>query len=290
MTVKATIALGSNLGDRAGHISRALRGLGRFCTVERTASLYESAAAYVTDQPAFLNTACTVSTALAPRELLAALKGVEREIGRREGLRWGPREIDLDIVLYGDAVLHERSEPDAEPGSAASFELELPHPRLAERSFVLQPLVDLDASTPRAALGGRSAAELLAALREPPLQRVTPMGDDGALLRWGSRTHLMGVLNVTPDSFSDGGEYFDTRAAVAHALDMERCGADIIDVGAQSTRPGATLVPPEEEVRRAAPVVRALRASPLRAPISIDTKSAACDARIRPSNSRLARP
>lgn len=86
MTVKATIALGSNLGDRAGHISRALRGLGRFCTVERTASLYESAAAYVTDQPAFLNTACTVSTALAPRELLAALKGVEREIGRQAGL------------------------------------------------------------------------------------------------------------------------------------------------------------------------------------------------------------
>lgn len=288
MAHRASIAFGSNLGDRAGFISQALRAIGRFCTVERTASLYESPPAYVTEQPPFLNTVCHVRTSLPPRELLASLKGVERELGRRSGgVRFGPREIDLDLLLYGEeAVLHEAADPHAaDPHGAAAFGLELPHPRLAERTFVLRPLAELDPSQRHPTLG-RSVAELLAEVEQreereaaaqgqaapPPLLRVTPMGE--SLLRWGRRTHVMGVLNVTPDSFSDGGSYFDAGAAVAHALAMQEAGADIIDVGAQSTRPGAVLVPPDEEVRRAAPVVQALRASgQLRVPISIDTNS-----------------
>ena len=231
---RAAIAFGSNLGDRAGYIAQALRSIGRFCTVQRTASLYESPPAYVTEQPAFLNTVCHVETSLAPRELLAAIKGVERELGRQDPppLRFGPREIDLDLLLYEQEVLHEQADPQAEPHSAAAFELELPHPRLAERTFVLRPLAELDATTLHPTLGC-TAAELLRRCEEserreaaaaqllppPPLQRVTPMG--GTLLRWGTRTHLMGVLNVTPDSFSDGGDHYDTAAAVAHALAMQ---------------------------------------------------------------------
>jgi dihydropteroate synthase len=89
----------------------------------------------------------------------------------------------------------------------------------------------------------------------------------------GERTLIMGVLNITPDSFSDGGEYLDSQDAVAHALQLERDGADILDIGGESTRPGAVLVPAEEEMRRILPVIKSLR-SELRIPISVDTQKA----------------
>lgn len=91
----------------------------------------------------------------------------------------------------------------------------------------------------------------------------------------GHRTLLMGILNVTPDSFSDGGRYLDIAAAVRHGLDMAAEGADLIDIGGESTRPGAADVPPDEQVRRVEPVIRALRASNLAIPVSVDTRSAA---------------
>ncbi|MGB6199745.1 MAG: dihydropteroate synthase [Candidatus Acidiferrales bacterium] len=89
----------------------------------------------------------------------------------------------------------------------------------------------------------------------------------------GERTLVMGVLNVTPDSFSDGGAYLDTQSAVAHALAMERDGADVIDIGAESTRPGALPVRPAEQIARLLPVLKELRGH-LRIPISVDTQSA----------------
>jgi dihydropteroate synthase len=92
-------------------------------------------------------------------------------------------------------------------------------------------------------------------------------------LELGERTLIMGVLNVTPDSFSDGGNFFDTDSAIEHALRMERDGADILDVGAESTRPGAEAVSAEEELKRILPVLGGLRRS-LKIPISIDTQKA----------------
>ena len=89
----------------------------------------------------------------------------------------------------------------------------------------------------------------------------------------GRRTLIMGILNVTPDSFSDGGLFFDREAALRHGRDMEAEGADIIDIGGESTRPGHTEVEAEEEQRRVLPIVQAL-APVLRAPISIDTYKA----------------
>lgn len=99
------------------------------------------------------------------------------------------------------------------------------------------------------------------------------MTDHGALAL-GRMTLVMGILNVTPDSFSDGGRYLDIAAAVRHGLDMAAEGADLIDVGGESTRPGATDAPPPEQLRRIEPVIRALRASNLAIPISVDTRSA----------------
>lgn len=96
----------------------------------------------------------------------------------------------------------------------------------------------------------------------------------------GERTLVMGVLNVTPDSFSDGGHYFESDAAIAHALEMEDAGADLIDIGGESTRPGSEGVSAEEELRRVLPVLEGLRGK-LKIPISIDTsKSQVAEAAI----------
>jgi len=89
----------------------------------------------------------------------------------------------------------------------------------------------------------------------------------------GERTLVMGVLNVTPDSFSDGGRFFSAKRAIRHALAMERAGADLIDVGGESTRPGSFGISAEEELRRVLPVLRGLKGR-LRIPVSIDTVKA----------------
>lgn len=93
-------------------------------------------------------------------------------------------------------------------------------------------------------------------------------------LTLGGRTLIMGILNVTPDSFSDGGQFFDLERAVAHAEEMLADGADIIDVGGESTRPGGALVTTEEELRRIAPVVERLRAQVPHTLVSVDTTKA----------------
>jgi len=89
-------------------------------------------------------------------------------------------------------------------------------------------------------------------------------------LAYGARTLVMGVLNVTPDSFSDGGQFFSTERALAHAEQMIAEGADIIDIGGESTRPGSEFVAEDEELRRVIPVTEAL-AGGASIPISIDT-------------------
>jgi 2-amino-4-hydroxy-6-hydroxymethyldihydropteridine diphosphokinase len=130
------VGLGSNLGDREATIRRALELLEAAGDIEVNAlsSLRETDPVGFEDQPRFLNGAAALRTDLAPRALLERLQAVERELGRdRSGPRFGPRTIDLDMLLYGD----ERIE---EPG------LEIPHPRLAERRFVLEPLAELDES------------------------------------------------------------------------------------------------------------------------------------------------
>ena len=80
----------------------------------------------------------------------------------------------------------------------------------------------------------------------------------------------MGILNVTPDSFSDGGQYFDRDKAIARGVEMEQEGADIIDIGGESSRPGSEAIPEEEEIRRVVPVIEGL-AKTVRIPISVDT-------------------
>ena len=92
-------------------------------------------------------------------------------------------------------------------------------------------------------------------------------------IRLGERTVLMGVLNVTPDSFSDGGKYSDPDRAFARAIELEEQGADIIDVGAESTKPGSARISAAEEMRRLIPVLKRLKGT-LSVPISVDTYKA----------------
>ncbi|MEL7214031.1 MAG: dihydropteroate synthase [Pseudomonadota bacterium] len=105
------------------------------------------------------------------------------------------------------------------------------------------------------------------------LARLTALRTPQAGLSWAT-PHVMGILNVTPDSFSDGGQFIGAEAAIAHASEMATCGADILDVGGESTRPGASLVPVEEEVARIKPVIEAT-AQAVETPISVDTRKAA---------------
>jgi 2-amino-4-hydroxy-6-hydroxymethyldihydropteridine diphosphokinase len=124
------LALGSNLGDRRHNLEAALQALPPEVTVTAVSQLYETAPAYVLDQPAFLNLVVEAETALSPTELLAHLQRIEKGLGRERTLRYGPRLIDLDILFYEAQVLDL-------PG------LTIPHPRLHERSFVLRPLADI---------------------------------------------------------------------------------------------------------------------------------------------------
>lgn len=152
MLRKAYVGLGANLGDREHTLRRALELLDarEEIRVLRVSSFRETEPWGPVEQPAFVNAAAELETTLGPPELLGALLAVERGLGRvREGPRFGPRTIDLDLLLHGDVVVAEQG-------------LVLPHPRLHERRFALEPLAELDPELEVPGLG--TVAALLAAL------------------------------------------------------------------------------------------------------------------------------
>ncbi len=246
---RVTLAVGTNLGDRLQHLHRALQLLP--AQVLQTSFLYQTDPMYVTDQPVFWNGAVVVETDCEPLELLTSIKRIEAELGRNLAStpRNGPRPIDLDILYYQD---------DRDVVMAVNLEnLTIPHPRIAERDFVLQPLMDL--------LGPDFLHDNVTRLGElwEPLRpwstavRILPLRRGRAIVF--NETIVMGILNVTPDSFSDGGALDSVDDAVHRALEMEQQGARIIDIGGESTRPGAEPVTIEEELRRVIPVIEGIR-------------------------------
>ena len=148
------ILTGGNLGDRHTNLSRAADLLdSRAGRILRRSSLYETAAWGIEAQPNFLNQVLEIETALDPETLLALLLDIEREMGRIRGEKFGPRTIDLDILLYGDLIMDTR-------------DLDIPHPRMAERRFVLMPLSELigDRLHP---VTGRSIRDMLLDCTDP---------------------------------------------------------------------------------------------------------------------------
>ena len=145
------LGLGSNLGERLDNLRRAIEELrAAGVAVCRVSSVYESEPVDYTAQPRFLNAAVEAETELMPRQLLRRLQQIESRLGRRRGRRRGPRTIDIDILLFGDHVMHTAA-------------LTIPHPRLAQRRFVLEPLRELAAGL-RHPVNRQTVSELLAGL------------------------------------------------------------------------------------------------------------------------------
>ena len=243
------LGLGSNLGDRRTNVTQALESLtSGGHSVLRVSPVVESPAMLPDDAPAdwncpYLNVVAECEAQGSPEELLELLKRIELELGRGEHARWAPRTIDLDILLWGDERI-------------ATERLTVPHPGITERAFVLTPLAEL---APLATIPGRGTKTVLEWSRAPG--RHIPL--------W------MGILNVTPDSFSDGGRFETWPAIEAQADTLAAGGASFIDVGAESTRPGATPLDADQEWRRLERVLEPLAAkysaAPLRPRLSVDT-------------------
>eukprot|EP01033_Poteriospumella_lacustris_P017095 gene17095-12234_t len=297
----AFIALGSNLGDRAHNIHGAIDALRQLGEVKATSFLYQSAPMYFTDQAPFLNAAVELHVdtqrCASSHHLLRELKKIEAQCGREKTFANGPRVIDLDLLFFNDEVATIPVE---------DLPLAVPHPRIAERDFVLKPLADI-APHFMHPTAQQTIKELWQQLQQQqqrqqqsatavcdndnnsdtalvPLRRVIPCMNRvlkrTKYLTLGERPLIMGILNVTPDSFSDGGAYVarpssssstpssssssSSSASIAPALDhfarLVADGADIVDIGGESTRPNAAFVTEDEEIRRIIPVIRAIRA------------------------------
>lgn len=129
----AFLGMGSNIGDRFAQIEQAVRFLEDSCAIEvnKLSSVYETEPVGYLDQPKFLNLVCQIQTTLTPHQLLRLVQSIEQQLKRKRTIRWGPRTIDIDILLFGNQIIHD---PD----------LIIPHPRMLQRSFVMIPLAELD--------------------------------------------------------------------------------------------------------------------------------------------------
>ncbi|KAF2098878.1 Dihydropteroate synthase [Rhizodiscina lignyota] len=282
---RAFLALGSNVGDRLGNIETACRSMERAgLKIKRTSSLWETKAMYVEDQDDFLNGACEVETELEPLPLLDKLQSIEKELGRVKLIDKGPRNIDLDILLYDEErVEHER--------------LQIPHKLMLEREFVLRPLSQILPSDilPPPFPQGTSIPTLLTQLSHlpasMPMSPQTPLTlhqpSAPSLTLTPStptrHTHIMSILNLTPDSFSDGGIHFaeHTDSTALHDIVTSHIasGATIIDIGGQSTRPNAPQISAQAELARIMPALHVISSLPAetraKLAVSVDTYRAA---------------
>ncbi|KAH9819677.1 Dihydropteroate synthase-like protein [Melampsora americana] len=268
------LGLGSNMGDRLQNISSALDRLcqplesgGANATLLDTSFMYESEPMYVVNQSQFLNAACKISTPLEPFPLLNVLKSIEKSYGRDldTNQRNGPRPLDLDILMFNSDMINTES-------------LKIPHIGIPSRQFVLKPLNDIATHIlhPQHRVTIGSLLSRLTKSEPSTVNRIHPIHSgihsQSPTLELSKCTHLMSILNCTPDSFSDGGFAFQSTDAIQAALNQLKNGTDIIDIGGMSTRPGADEVSTEEEIRRTVPVIRALREThEVKSHISIDT-------------------
>ena len=251
------LGLGSNLGDRKENLTHAIGMLEhnnvsclRCSPVIETPALLPDDAPSEWNQP-FLNIAIEVTTTLSCDELLAAIKTIQNTLKRDNPARWSPRPIDIDILLWHDQIID-------------TDELIIPNKEMHRRHFVLTPMLSL---APGLTIPGRGNKTILQWTLELP--HHIPL--------W------MGILNATPDSFSDGGVNFEYQQLASSAKAMTDQGASILDIGGESTRPGADHIDPETEWQRIGLMVENLtdqyRHEIIRPRLSIDTRHAKTAAR-----------
>lgn len=250
------LGLGSNLGDRRHNLHQAIDALtaalpaGGGVVVQRVSPVIETPALLPDDAPwewnkPFLNLVIECDVAASPETLLESIHQIQDKLGRDNSHRWSPRPIDIDILLWGDEIIDTEA-------------LTIPHRDMHLRHFVLTPLIAL---APDLTIPGRG---------------------DNTVLQWSRQLphHIplwMGIINVTPDSFSDGGKHHNIDDALASIEAMTNAGCNILDLGAESTRPGADTIGADAEWKRLKPVLTELqsthRSDPLKPKISIDTRN-----------------
>jgi 2-amino-4-hydroxy-6-hydroxymethyldihydropteridine diphosphokinase/dihydropteroate synthase len=242
------LALGSNVGDRSKVLEEGLDLIRKISTIRKVSPPYETAVKTIHKIPSlawttpYLNLVVELEIPVeeSPQSLLVKLKDIERRLGRANDQVWSPRPIDIDILLWKD---HSITCP----------ELTIPHPRLLERSFVLDPLKDL---SPNLKLQGRTS-----------LARARALPDHQA--------SLMAIINLTPDSFSDGGTYNDL-GQFENYLEKIESTVGYLDLGAESTRPGASPIEAVTEWERLAPYLEFLhkryQRRSIRPKLSLDTR------------------
>ncbi|GFQ72267.1 folate synthesis bifunctional protein [Trichonephila clavata] len=233
------ISIGSNIGNRFSHLQRAAQLLKeryfkdlKSSIILETKAILPNGAPPEWDKP-FLNMIVYGSCSSSPEELLKGLKQIECDIGRLQVYeKWAPRVIDLDILLWDDLTLDTPY-------------LRIPHPELINRPFLLHLMAMLNPMDNTPIINktfGTVAYDI------PNIQ-------DCFLKSFTLSPELVGIVNITLDSFSDGGLYYDADQATKQALQLVSDGASIVDLGAQSTRPGSLMQIPEEEYARLKPVL-----------------------------------
>jgi len=270
MDERIFIGVGTNTGDRYHNLKMAVQSLAKHAHICQVSGVYETEPWGFTEQPKFFNQVVEIKNAPEPLELLRVLKAIEGDLGRTPTFRYGPRVIDLDILLYGSRILSD------EP-------LTVPHPRFSERAFVLMLFAEIapEVIDPSSGLSiedlavrvDKSGIELVFERSKVELS-ILP-GLQG--FKWGKKTFIMGIVNVTPDSFSGDGildGHDNERELVFQARQFIADGAEIIDVGGESTRPGSQPISIEEECARVLPAIRAIRELDQAVIISVDTYKA----------------
>ncbi|WP_341823431.1 dihydropteroate synthase [Wolbachia endosymbiont (group A) of Agelastica alni] len=233
------ISVGSNIGNRFSHLQRAAQLLKeryfkdlKSSIILETKAILPNGAPPEWDKP-FLNMIVYGSCSSSPKELLKGLKQIECDIGRPQVYeKWAPRVIDLDILLWDDLTLDTPY-------------LRIPHPELINRPFLLHLMAMLNPMDNTPIINktfGTVAYDI------PNIQ-------DCFLKSFTLSPELVGIVNITLDSFSDGGLYYDADQATKQALQLVLDGASIVDLGAQSTRPGSLIQTPKAEYARLKPVL-----------------------------------
>lgn len=270
------IALGANLPSQFGSprttLKRAIQEIARHgIRVLYQSPIYLTSPVPISDQPWYHNAVIGVSTDKSPTQLMRILQAIEKDFGRVRTERNEPRVIDLDIVAYHDIFIPHPNLPPQGGKELSSIpspltgegqgggDLILPHPRAHERAFVLYPLRDIAPNWVHP-VSKKSISHLIESL---------PKNQD---IQKENRPLIMGVVNVTPDSFSDGGQFNTTDKAIAQGLRLIAEGADILDIGGESTRPDAPIISPIDEQRRTIQVIEALKNAG--ALVSVDTRNA----------------
>lgn len=266
------LGLGTNAGDRLSNLRRALSLIKSQpkISVKRVSPIYLSDALLPDDAPAdwnapYLNLALACETTLDPFSLLHTIKELEQVIGRKPFNRpWGPRVIDIDILAYENVCFSRK-------------ELTLPHAELLNRPFALWPLSDVAPLWFHPDKDSHKTASQLAEKWGSRFTGAAPFRTKQILQR-ADTPQLMGIINVTPDSFSDGNQFLTPEKALSHAIQLVNEGATVLDIGAEATSPNAKALDEKTEWQRLKPILEGIQTAQkhflIKPTISIDTRHA----------------